>query len=88
MIVYDDGIETEFKKVFCGTCKGIGLKERGKNDSHVTFVILTEDDEQWFVSKEPSSTAWIIDLQDQIDEAIMWLEQNAETDGMHGWKFK
>ena len=52
---------------FLGSCKGVELIRRGENDNHICFDILTEDDGNWFSSKEPSSSFWIKDLIEQLN---------------------
>ena len=75
---------------FRGGCKGVGLKWRGPDDPHVCFIILTEDDGYWFVSQhdtQGSSSYWLPELIDQLEEAKTWLHRNAEKDGQYGYKF-
>ena len=79
---------SEYRRTFLGSCLGIGLKERGQGDNHVCIVILTEDDENWFVSRSGSfSSYWLPDLEEQIAAAKLWMEQNCTKDEW-GYNFK
>jgi hypothetical protein len=62
---------------FRGNCFGVGLKQRGKNDKHICFVILVEDDESWFISKDDASTYWLPELMSMMQDALNWLDKNA-----------
>lgn len=75
------------KHLFLGTCHGIALVPRGKNDNHICFYILTEDDGVWFVSNNMGSTYWLHDLKKQLQQVEKWLSENAiKVD--YGYMFK
>lgn len=72
---------------FRGECQGVGLQKRGPDDNHVCFIILTEDDGYWFVTKWPeqgTSSYWLPELIDCLEQAKDWLHRNAEKDGPWG----
>jgi hypothetical protein len=74
---------------FRGSCQGVGLKQRGPNDPHVCYVILTEDDEYWFVSSEQSASAfWMPELMDCFEQATEWLRHNAVKDEHGCYRFQ
>lgn len=78
-----------YKKLFLGKCHGVILRKRGRNDSHVCFQLIVEDDEQWFMSKSGiSSSYWLDDCISVLQAAKEWIEKNCKPDGNHGWKFK
>ena len=52
---------------FLGACKGVRLVKRGPDDPHICLLILTEDDDNWFPSKEPFSSFWLDDLLVQLN---------------------
>lgn len=58
-------------------CKGVRVTDRNtdKNDLHQMIEILTEDDEQWFVS-DSFSTYWLDELIDSLTEARTLLQSN------------
>jgi hypothetical protein len=78
--------------MFLGHSKGIGLRVRGKDDLHVCFLILTEDDESWFASHNSFSSHWAPELIAQLQAAVSWCEAHCEPDinnGIqYGWRFK
>lgn len=80
MKIFRNGKEIKTEALFLGECKGIALTRRGKDDPHVCMSILTEDDEQWFESSNPSSSYWMKDLQEQLNNAIEWIEKNCDKD--------
>ena len=77
------------KYLFLGDCQGIALVPRGPDDNHICFIILTEDDEQWYASNGSASSYWVDDLAEQLKLVREWLEKNAfkEKHG-YGYKFK
>ncbi len=81
-------IEGNYVKAFLGSCKGVALEERGEGDPHVCLVILTEDDEHWFPSKNGFSSFWTDDLIEQLQAAKQWMEENCDSDDGCGWKFR
>lgn len=73
---------------FRGVCQGVGLKQRGPNDPHICYVILTEDDEYWFVSKEQSASSyWMPELMDCFQQAQDWMENHAVKESC-GYRFE
>lgn len=82
----------KYEKTFLGGCFGVGLYKRGPNDPHVCFIVLVEDDGNWFENKNGGSSFWLKDLQEQLNDAIIWIEQNCDPDikdgNNWGWKFK
>jgi hypothetical protein len=80
-------IEVKHEHLFLGTCCGVALVKRGPNDNHICFIILTEDDENWFVSNNLCSTYWLPDLEKQLIYAKRWIIKNAEKD-TYGYRFK
>jgi hypothetical protein len=81
-----------FEKVFLGQCMGVGLDRRGVDDPHVCFALLVEDDGNWFAQGEShSSSFWLPELIEVLQEAHAWLEKHGEPDGedgKHGFRFK
>lgn len=79
------------EKEFKGICKGVKLTKRDKNDNHICLQILTEDDENWFVSASPFSSFWIDDLIEQLKTAKAYIETQ-EPDmyegRQYGYKFR
>ena len=91
MIIHKDGKELFIKNdhLFLGSCAGIALTKRGPTDPHIMFLILTEDDENWFISNNGFSSFWIDDLEIQIKKAKEWMENNAIKDPSgFGYTFK
>uniref|UniRef100_A0A6M3LLD9 Uncharacterized protein n=1 Tax=viral metagenome TaxID=1070528 RepID=A0A6M3LLD9_9ZZZZ len=90
MRLYESEIETEVldEHLFLGECAGIALIPRGPLDNHIMFIILTEDDGNWFVSNDGFSSFWLDDLHIQLNRAKKWMEKNATKDGDFGYKFK
>ena len=83
---YDD--ETiNYEKVILGACHGVVFTRRGKDDPHVCMQIITEDDENWFVSDNSFSTYWLPQLMTVLQEARDWMDKNCDkTD--EGWTFR
>jgi len=81
---------------FLGECCGVALVPRGEKDNHILFVILGEDDEQWFLQSydgkyncHGTSSYWMDDLLEQLNQAKAWLKRNAEKDPSgYGYCFK
>ena len=76
---------------FKGICKGIKLTERGIDDPHICVQILTEDDKNWFASKNPFSSSWIDELIEELQIAKSYMETQEPDiyNGVqYGWKFK
>ena len=74
-------------KEFRGECRGVQLTQRGRNDKHVMFKFLTEDDGNWFVSGQECSSHWMKDLMLQMSLAVCWCEENC-TKTEWGYEFK
>jgi len=80
-------MEVPNKHLFLGSCKGVALMPRGSKDGHICFLVLTEDDGNWFVSTNSSSSFWIDDLIKQLTRAKKWMKKNALKEGC-GHRFK
>ncbi len=68
------------EKAFLGNCFGVGLRKRAPNSNHIEFIILVEDDGNWFESKNGGSSLWLTDLQEQLNKAILWMKANCKPD--------
>ena len=77
----------EHEKSFFGSCHGVILTRRGKDDPHVCVQVITEDDENWFISSNSLSSHWLPNLICVLQEAQGWMEKNCEKDDC-GWKFR
>jgi len=78
-----------FEKVFTGECFGIGLRRRRPKESHVEFVVLVEDDGQWFISSGVGSSFWMDELREAIEDAMLWVQNNCDPDPSgFGWVFR
>lgn len=89
-IIYDDTGETpiEYERAIFGSCHGVLFVRRGPNDSHVCIQLITEDDENWFVSTRGFSSAWLPEYISLMKEAQDWLEHHCEQDPSgYGWRF-
>jgi hypothetical protein len=86
------------KCVICNIV-GVVLRPRGKNDPHICFELISEDDECWFpYSGSGSSSFWFDCYTAVLAAARTWCEKEALPDmvGEHdnnmkrqyGWKFK
>lgn len=84
---FTDENEIEYEKIFLGKCHGVILTHRGEDDPHVCVQIITEDDENWFVSDNSFSSFWLPDLMSVLQEAQDWMNQNCDMDDC-GWKFR
>jgi hypothetical protein len=84
---HDEIIEVPEEHLFLGSCKGVVLLPRGKNDNHVCFVVVTEDDGLWFCSKNKGSSGWIGELAFQLERAEKWLKKNAIGE-VYGYRFR
>lgn len=76
-----------------GDCYGIMLHPRGVNDLHISFTILVEDDDYWYLKDVPGgSSFWLPDLRAQVFRADEWCKQYALPDIVdkvqYGYKFK
>lgn len=77
---------------FLGQCFGVILTER-REDGHVCFSIVVEDDGNWFYSKSPeSSSFWLTELHEQMGHALEWCKNHADPDMYEGrqigWKVR
>ena len=85
----DDYVYVDNNHVFLGDCFGVLLEQRGKNDKHICFRFLTEDDETWSISKNGFSSYWLPEAQEQITAALEWMKNNAIKDSNgYGYSFK
>ncbi len=84
---YTDDNEIVVEKSFLGKCHGVILTRRGKDDPHVCMQIITEDDENWFVSDSDFSAFWLPGLISVLQEAQTWIEKNCLAEH-GGWIFK
>lgn len=75
--------------VFKGGCIGVKLTARGKNDPHICFSFMTEDDERWFDTPTGSSwsTWWWKDLKEVMERVEANLERTAKKTKW-GYEFK
>ncbi len=83
----------DYDKVFIGRQFSVGLRPRAREDRHVCFTILSEDDGTWFISSgRGSSTYWLPSLLQVLEEANVWCASHCdpdEADGkVCGWKFR
>ena len=86
----NDFFEDEIKNVvhvIKGDCVGIALFQRGKNDSHICWQLLVEDDGSWYVSEYGHSSFYIPDLEGVISKMQDWLKKNAVFE-KYGWELK
>lgn len=85
----DEILEVLEEYLFLGGCQGVALIPRGENDNHICFLIVTEDDGNWFASKNSSSSFWLEDLEHQLKKAKDWMDNNADPDpDGFGYRFK
>ena len=86
--------QSDYEHIILGHQFGIGLRMRGRNDPHVCFHILSEDDGHWFVNEGGASTSWFSDLTSVIERAVTWCTTNCDADvsntdrRQYGWIFK
>lgn len=79
----------DYEHLFLKQNRGVALTRRGKNDLHVCIVALVEDDEQWFVSKNPYSSHWVNETIELFDDVHQWLRENCDPDPSgFGWCFR
>ena len=82
--------EIEYEHIIYGNCHGVLFYRRGKDDPHVCMYIITEDDENWFISESGvhCSTYWLSDLTDILIAAELWLENSPEVKKSgYSWEF-
>jgi len=81
-----------YREIFLGNIMGVVLRNRKKDDPHVVFQIISEDDEYWFLSTNSSSSHWLEDYRQVLAEVDRWCNENCEPDMYKeiqcGWKFK
>ena len=80
-------VNLEFK----GEQFGVRLVQRGPNDPHACFELLTEDDEFWSVTGVGASTVWLDDLIEQLQEAkkvVETLPKSRDGCGKEIWVLK
>ena len=75
-----DDSKTPTIALFLGDCCGVRLVQRGENDKHVCFEILSEDDGHWFLKQSYSSSYWLPDLMEALKAAEEWMKANCEPD--------
>ena len=68
-----------------GVQTAVCVYTRGKDDNHLCFIPLIEDDENWYVSKNGLSTFWLNDFCKVMRETDSWLKRNAFS-GKWGWE--
>ena len=74
---------------FLGSCFGVILTRRGREDPHICFQIVVEDDGNWFVSETSGDSYWLTELHEQMGRAIEWCKNHAEPDKRDiGWKVR
>lgn len=74
--------------IITGDITGILLKQRGKDDLHISFQILTGDDGTWFVSENDGvSSHWFDEYIEVLERAVEWCKKNAVRES-HGYGFK
>jgi hypothetical protein len=78
---------------FYGDCMGVALVKRflrGNLDQHLSFVMIYEDDGDWYESKgDGIDSYWLPEMIEALQEAYRWLKANARKskDGL-GWESK
>jgi hypothetical protein len=80
-------IHTEFK----GDCMGVRLVQRDRDDKHICFEVLVEDDEVWHTMGGRTSSAWLDELIDVLQKARASMKHHApdKHEGrQYGWTFK
>lgn len=93
---------TGAEQLFIGSCMGVALKRRGKDDPHIMFVPLVEDDRNWFPKNGNhggSSSYWLPEAIAVLQVAREWCIEHADPDivpeaagyppnTVFGWKFR
>lgn len=72
---------------FYGGCHALRLCYRGITDSHICYEILTEDDGNWFLSRNGASSFWLPEMLELFKTADKWLKTNAEPDLYNGVQY-
>ena len=83
----------EVVATFFGEQHGVRLVKRGRNDPHICFEILSEDDGHWYVSCGGSyaSSYWMPGLLKVMRFAQKWMKRNCLDDvgkNGHWWGYK
>ena len=72
---------------FWGDCFAVVLTRRVVDDNHALFHFLCEDDGYWFVSRHGGSSAWMAEVVEVFQAAIVWIETNGTKDPSgYGWR--
>jgi hypothetical protein len=79
-----DPANTAIVMGFWGTCHAVRLVHRGKNDTHICFEIMTEDDGHWFISGGNASSAWLPELIELLTAADKWMREHSTPDMYNG----
>lgn len=83
-------LRQKYVRTFLGYCFGIGIKQRGPHDKHVSMVFMTEDDGSWYDSPHGGanfSSHWLAEIQGRLADLERWLNQNCIKE-KGGWRFK
>ena len=77
------------KNLILGNCHGVAFVPRGPGDQHICMLMLTEDDEQWFLSQDGDmgSPSWLPDWIEVLERAKIWLEVNGTPDIHNGRQY-
>lgn len=85
-----------YRVAFCNGVVGILLTERGKEDPHIVWHYIGEDDGRYFLKKgkDAVSSAWLPDLISCLKEVLSWVRANSVPDEAGilpnfrvGWRF-
>jgi hypothetical protein len=87
IVCNDKPLNIPEEHLFLGECKGVALIPRSENDDHIYFLILTEEDGNWYCGNSRTSSYWIGELAHQILKAEKWLKESAVEDTF-GYRFK
>lgn len=83
----EDPIDVPYHHVFVRGCYGVALVPRGPDDNHICFMIIVEDDDNWFECNGAGSSSWLCDLEDTLHQAVMWCETYAFPDKVRGVQY-
>lgn len=72
---------TKTVALFLGNCHGVRLVHRRKDDTHIIYEILCEDDGHWFVSDGGGSSYWLSELIELLQYVHKWMKENLVKDG-------
>jgi hypothetical protein len=74
---------------FKGKCKGVRLIKRSTDDSHISFQLMTEDDENWIIDESSrTSSYWIDELIAVLTQARAFMQTQVPEENGFGFKFK